>query len=159
MRHSELKEQVQIEFENLHLVATEIKGILAVTAGRDPSNVERTAAGAYLAQFYGGIENIMKRFVKNLGGRMPSGDAWHVAMAQMFVDGSENGMPVLFSREQFTILSEYRKCRHAVRNCYGHELVWDKLHPLMERLPEVIKWFEDSVAKAVDNIAREYSSD
>ena len=118
MQLDDLTEMVEIEFEDLVMVAGEIAGLLVIAAGRDPTVVERTAAGAFLAQFYGGIESVLKRFVKNLGGRMPVGEAWHLELARMFLAESVSGMPVLFTHEQFSIVAEFRKCRHAVRNCY-----------------------------------------
>jgi len=62
---------------------------------------------------------------------------------------SESGMPALFTEEQLSALSDCRKCRHVFRNSYAHELVWDTLKPLMERSPCVLKWFEDSLNRAL----------
>ena len=125
------------------MIGNEVMGLLSQVSSREPTVVERTAAGAFLAQFYNGIENIMKRFVKNLDGQMPTGDTWHIDLARMFAEPAANGMPVFFSQDRFPEIADYRKCRHAVRNSYGHDLVWSKLKPMMERLPHTLKWFKN----------------
>lgn len=157
MTLEDLKEQAEIEFDDLHLLEKEILELLRVTADREPTVVERTAAGAFLAQFYGGVEGLLKRFVKNLGGKMPSGEAWHLELVRLFIHGSNSGMPALLDQKLYSVLAEFRKCRHAVRNCYGHELVWDKLRPLMELFSGVLHDFEISVNHTIELLSRNIS--
>jgi hypothetical protein len=129
MKPANLREEAETELENLRLVCEEVQKLLADTQGREPTVRERTVAGAFLAQYYNGVENILKRFIKIRAGAMPAGDAWHITLAQMFLSGSGSGMPVLFTAEQFAILALYRRCRHAVRNSYGHEFKLEQTGP------------------------------
>jgi hypothetical protein len=57
----ELKAEIGIEFDSLQQVVNEIETLREDVAGREPTVREKTAAAAFLAQFYSGIENILKR--------------------------------------------------------------------------------------------------
>ena len=150
MKKNELFEEIDIEFESLHNVECHVDELLQLAGSRAPSAIEKTAAGAFLSQFYNGIENILKRFVKHLGDSMPAGDDWHIVLLNMFVDGSQSSMPVLFNNDQKKELSDFRKFRHVFRNSYAHELNWNRLKPGLEKMPGVLHGFEKRVRTALD---------
>jgi len=49
-----------------------------------PTVREKTAAAAFLAQFYGGIENILKRIHRYYGIPLSTGDAWYIEIFKRF---------------------------------------------------------------------------
>ena len=58
---------------------------ILTSRARQPSVREKTAAAAFLAQFYTGIENILKRICRFRSVLIPRGDTWHVELFQKFV--------------------------------------------------------------------------
>ncbi len=61
MTSEELKEDIAVEIENIETVLQELSALYGDVKGRDAVIREKTAASAFLAQFYSGIENILKR--------------------------------------------------------------------------------------------------
>ena len=74
----------------------------------------KTAAAAFLAQFYGGIENILKRISRFYGVSLPSGNLWHVELFKRFCKPPSEPLPLLFDRTLSEELAPYRKFRHVV---------------------------------------------
>lgn len=74
----ELKLEVAIEFDVLQQVVDELEALRQDVAGREPTVREKTAAAAFLAQFYSGIENILKRLSRFHGVELPVGENWHL---------------------------------------------------------------------------------
>ena len=64
MKLSELKEEIAIEVQLMETLVKEINALRIEVAERSPTVREKTAASAFLAQFYGGIENILKRICR-----------------------------------------------------------------------------------------------
>ncbi len=61
MTADELKADLAVEFDALRQLVNELEALRSDVAGREPTVRERTAAAAFLAQFYSGLENILKR--------------------------------------------------------------------------------------------------
>ena len=61
MTPAELREDVGVELEALEAIVQELLSLQADVADREPTVREQTAAAAFLAQFYTGVENILKR--------------------------------------------------------------------------------------------------
>jgi len=73
----DLREEISIEVEQLDLVVSELSSLRSDVAGHEPSLREKTAAAAFLAQFYGGVENIPKRISRFHKVPLPVGDTRH----------------------------------------------------------------------------------
>ena len=84
MTAGELKAEIAVEFEALRLVAGELATLHADVAGREPTVREKTAAAAFLAQFYTGLENILKRLSRFHGVPLPAGENWHFDLFKRF---------------------------------------------------------------------------
>jgi hypothetical protein len=67
----ELKAEIGVEFAALRQVVSELDALRLDVAGRAPTVREKTAAAAFLAQFYSGIENILKRLSRFHGVELP----------------------------------------------------------------------------------------
>ncbi len=138
MNAEELNAFVRIEFESMDLILQEVESILAETEQSEPTMRTKTAAGAYLYQFYNGIENLFNRIVRFNGIAIPSGEMWHVELAKMFSSDSQHENLFHLDPELYHRLSLYRKIRHVVRNSYGFELEWPKLKPALQAFPETV---------------------
>jgi hypothetical protein len=147
-----LRKEVLLELDELSAVASEIDSLLNDTQDRTGTVRECTAAGGFLAQYYGGIENILKRFVKALDGELPSGDEWHIRLVGMFAEGTTSGMPVLFGKPLATTLGQLRRVRHVVRNAYGRELTWDRLVPAMQASTQILPQLRTAFLSALDTL-------
>ena len=74
MTADELKAELAVEFDALRQVVNELEALRSDVAGREPTVREKTAAAAFLAQFYSGLENILKRLSRFHGVELPAGE-------------------------------------------------------------------------------------
>ncbi len=111
-------------------MATVVKEIVSLerdTADLEPTNREKTAASAYLAQFYNGVENILKRISRFHNVTLPTSPTWHIDLLNRFCHPPLEPLPVLFNDSLATQLSALRKFRHVVHHGYGFQLDWERL--------------------------------
>ncbi len=94
-----LREEISIELEAISQVVSELISLNQDLGKQAPTIREKTAAAAFLAQFYNGIENILKRICVYYEVRLPEGDNWHVSLFQMFSDPAQEPLPSLFDNE------------------------------------------------------------
>jgi hypothetical protein len=73
MTPAELKEEVAIEVEAIETVLAELDSLRRDVAEPGPTARDLAAAGLFLANFYNGIENILKRICRYQRVEVPSG--------------------------------------------------------------------------------------
>lgn len=61
MKPADLQEEIAVELEAMEITVNELRALERDLAEREPTIRENTAAAAFLAQFYNGLENILKR--------------------------------------------------------------------------------------------------
>lgn len=128
MNLPELREEIGIELEMMATIVSETALLLKdIPDGKEPTVREKTAAAAFLAQFYGGIENILKRIHRYHGMPLPQGDSWHMEIFKRFCNPPHAPLPVLFDHTLATDLSPFRKFRHVVHHGYGFQFDWDRM--------------------------------
>lgn len=128
MNISVLREEISIELEMMGTIVAEAVSLLNdVADAQEPSVREKTAAAAFLAQFYGGIENILKRIHRYHGVALPSGDSWHIEIFRRFCNPSYQPFPVLFDESLAADLAPFRKFRHVVYHGYGFQFDWSRM--------------------------------
>ena len=59
MKPIELQEDIAVELEAMEMTVDELMALQRDIAHREPTTREKTAAAAFLAQFYNGLENII----------------------------------------------------------------------------------------------------
>ncbi len=84
MKVEELREEIAIELESLDVTVQELLAVRNDVAMREPTVREKTAAAAFLAQFYSGIENVLKRISSFHHIPLQTGDTWHVDLFKRF---------------------------------------------------------------------------
>jgi hypothetical protein len=119
---SELREELAIEVEAIARTVNELLTLQQDIAGREPTVREKTAAAAFLAQYYSGIENILKRICRYYNVSLPTGDIWHVELFQRFCTPSLPPLPALFDEKLAAELAPYRRFRHVAFHGYGFQL-------------------------------------
>jgi hypothetical protein len=127
VRPAELGEEIALELEALEATVKELLALERDVAHTEPTVREKTAAAAFLAQFYNGTENILKRISHHHNVPLPTGEAWHVDLFQRFCAPSFPGLPLLFDKSLASALAPYRRFRHVVFHSYGFQLDWDRM--------------------------------
>jgi hypothetical protein len=137
MTTKELREEIAIELELMATTAKEVHLLLDDLSGREPTVREKTAAAAFIAQFYGGVENILKRIHRYYGVPMPIGESWHIEVFRRFCKPGFPTLPQLFDDALAADLSPFRKFRHVVHHGYGFQLEWDRMKEGLEAVENV----------------------
>jgi len=119
---AELREDVGVELEALAAIVQELLSLQADVADREPTVREQTAAAAFLAQFYTGVENILKRISAYHNVPVPTGETWHVDLFRRFCAPAHPPLPMLFDASLEGVLAPYRRFRHVALHSYGFQL-------------------------------------
>jgi hypothetical protein len=127
MTPADLGEEIAVELEALETTVNELLALQRDVAHREPTVREKTAAAAFLAQFYSGIENILKRISRYHNAPLPTGETWHVDLFQRFCPPSHSDLPVLFDKVLASALAPYRRLRHVAFHGYGFQLDWSRM--------------------------------
>jgi hypothetical protein len=122
-----LKKEIRIQLDLLDSTVHEIVALRSDLADRAPTTRERAAAGAFLADFYGGIENLLKRISFHYGIEPPSGDNWHLDLFLRFCKPGFSGLPVLIDDDLREPLAAYRRFRHVLHHGYVIQLQWNRM--------------------------------
>jgi hypothetical protein len=96
MTPDELREEVGIELQLIEDTLRELSSLSNDIGRGEPKVREKTAAAAFMAQFYGGVENILKRISRFHSVPVPTGETWHVDLFRQFCLPGRKPLPVLF---------------------------------------------------------------
>lgn len=152
MTAGELKAEISLELEAMRQLTAELDSLSRDVAGREPTVRERTAAAAFLAQFYTGVENILKRLSRFYGVMLPAGENWHFDLYKRFCLPGHPPLPVLFDDELSARISPFRRFRHVVHHGYGFQIEWDRMHEGVNHVGEVMAMFRERVQTHLDAI-------
>lgn len=133
----ELREEIELELEMMGVVVSEAVAVYRDLAGQEPSIRNKTAAATFMAQFYGGLENILKRIHRYYGVPIPVGDSWHIEIFKRFCKPAYGGLPLLFDEQMSLSLAPYRAFRHVVFHSYGFQLDWERMRDGVASLESV----------------------
>jgi hypothetical protein len=89
--------------------------------------------------FYTGLENIFNSIADTIDDHVPQGENWHKAVLSQMALEIKNIRPAVISEESVSILDEYLRFRHRIRNIYSFNLVPDRIKGLVEKLPSVFQ--------------------
>jgi len=154
MNISVLREEISIELEMMGTVVEEAVSLLHdIADSQEPTVREKTAAAAFLAQFYGGIENILKRIHRYHGISLPSGDAWHIEIFKRFCNPPYLSFPVLFDSSLAADLAPFRKFRHVVYHGYGFQFDWSRMKDGLSEVEAVYSRFTFAVNEYVSKFS------
>lgn len=152
MTSEDLRDEIAIEFENIEMVLRELSVLQEDVKGREASVREKTAAAAFLAQFYNGVENILKRISRYHNVPLPSGEMWHVELFRRFCEPSLLSLPALFDENLSSDLSAYRKFRHVVQHGYGFQLEWERMAEGIERVDTICRRLKIRIEKYLESL-------
>ena len=144
MKPAELREEIAVELESMELTVNELLALQRDLSGREPTTREKTAAAAFLAQFYNGLENILKRISSYNNVSLPTGETWHVELFQRFCSPSHPDLPQLFDENLASALAPYRRFRHVMFHSYGFQLDWSRMAEGIEKVEGVFDRIKSS---------------
>lgn len=142
MTADELREEINIELELIEDTMRELSSLRKDVGTREPSIREKAAAAAFMAQFYGGVENILKRICRFHAVPVPAGDTWHADLFKRFCTPSQEPLPALFDDSLAASMSAFRKFRHVVYHGYGFQLDWSRMKEGMASIDDTFRRFE-----------------
>jgi len=152
MRPDELGEEVSIELESIETVVREVVALRADLGARAPDLREKTAAAAFLAQFYNGIENILKRISHFYEVPLPTGDTWHLDLFKRFCKPAHSPLPTLFDERLESALAPFRKFRHVFYHGYGFHLDWDRMQEGIATVDDVFERFKSRLQNFMETL-------
>jgi hypothetical protein len=152
MTSNELIEEIRIELDNIEVVLKELACLYEDVKSSEVSMRDKTAAAAFLAQFYGGIENILKRISRFYNVSLPAGSLWHVELFKRFCTPPFEPLPIIFDKALSEDLSPYRKFRHVVHHGYGFQLDWDRMKEGIEKSQPVFMRFKKSIENYIKTL-------
>jgi hypothetical protein len=155
MKPEELREEIAIELELMEATVRELMALQRDLAGREPTIREKTAGAAFLAQFYNGIENILKRISRFHAVPLPTGDTWHVDLFKRFCMPPHEPLPALFNEPLASALAPFRRFRHVVYHGYGSELDWSRMCEGVESVEPVFDQFKLTLSDYLQTLAEE----
>ncbi|MEW6218939.1 MAG: hypothetical protein AB1634_05305 [Thermodesulfobacteriota bacterium] len=147
MTWADLAEEIAIELELMQVTIQELSDLAEDAGDREPSIRDRTAAAAFLAQFYNGVENILKRTSRFHGVPLPTGETWHAELLKRFSAPGYANLPILLDHELLIKLSGYRKFRHVVHHGYGFQIEWSRLHEGILHVSWVFQKLKDAAER------------
>lgn len=145
MSADEPRAEIAIEFDALQQVLHELEAWRRDVAGREPTIREKTAAAAFLAQFYSGVENILKRLSRFHRVELLAGENWPLDLFKRFCPPAQPPLPVLFDDVLARQLGPYRRFRHVVHHGYCFQIEWDRMRVGVERVAQVLEAFHHRV--------------
>lgn len=137
-----LKKEIALQLEMLDYTVQEIVLLRSDLGGKEPNRREIAAAAAFLADFYAGIENILKRISLFHNVELPVGDNWHVELFARFCTPGYPGLPVLIEEDLKGPLAAYRRFRHVVHHGYVLQLQWSRMAEGVQSIDQVYQNFK-----------------
>lgn len=137
----ETREEIQTELEMMTQTIGRLQDLMCVIGDQEPSDHQMAAVGAYLANYYNGVENILKRLVQSFEANLPSGANWHAELLFMFQEGNAKALAPIINAEMFKELKNYLAFRHLFVHGYAIVLKWDRLRPNAENAPKLFAAF------------------
>ncbi len=152
MKAEALREEVSIETERIAAIICELTALDHDLAEREPTVREKAAAAVFLAQFYTGIENVLKRISHFNNVPLPGGETWHVELFKQFCAPAYAPLPELFDATLATALAPFRKFRHVVYHGYAVELDWLRMREGITSVAAVWAQFQARLNEYLDTL-------
>jgi hypothetical protein len=127
-------EDFNLELTYMNSTVQELLSLQNDLSNRKPTVRETVAAAAFLAQFYNGIENTLKRISQFQSVPLPTGENWHSDLFGRFCVPSHESLPGLFDESLATELEPYLRFRHLAIHTYGFQLDWNRMREGVEKV-------------------------
>jgi len=110
--NQQLIDEINIDIDSMTIIANDVEFLIDEVGNSSPTNIHKTALGGMAAQFYNGIENILKRIHKSSNIALPKGEDWHLVLLERFASDSMFDLPIKLSKDLLEKITDYRRFRH-----------------------------------------------
>jgi hypothetical protein len=152
MNPIELSEEIAFELESMQITVDELVSLHQDMVHKEPTLRDKTAAAAFLSQFYNGLENILKRIYRYYGISLPTGETWHLDLFQSFCSPTHSNLPQLFDQDLASALAPYRRFRHVAFHSYGFQLDWSRMVTGVENVKSVFEQIKSNISAYLRSI-------
>ncbi len=152
MNPIELSEEIAFELESMQITVDELVSLHQDMVHKEPTLRDKTAAAAFLSQFYNGLENILKRIYRYYGISLPTGETWHLDLFQSFCSPTHSDLPQLFDQDLASALAPYRRFRHVAFHSYGFQLDWGRMVTGVENVKSVFEQIKSNISAYLRSI-------
>ena len=146
---NETRAEIQAELAIIAETLSLLSDLLREIGNGAPSPHQMAAVGAYLGNFYNGIENILKRFLRDADIKQPEGPNWHVELLALFAGDDADGLPALLAPPLLAVLQPYRAFRHLFFHGYAIVLNWERLRQNANNASEVFAHLRSRIETAM----------
>jgi hypothetical protein len=150
-QYEELREDVLDEERAIEVTLTRLREIRGKFDPQAKDYSTEPAMGAYLMNFYNGIENILKRVSKEYYQTMPKGESWHKELLALSANPPQ-GKVALFSEQVLERLHSYRNFRHRFVSGYGFQLKGEKMFELIDNIQTLWKDITKAISEFWDKL-------
>jgi hypothetical protein len=147
-----LIEIVEVEYENLEKIITEIKQGYSNLINIEPTMMEKAAMAHYLMSLYNGIENILKNLCKYHKVPLPKGEFYHIELLKLFSSSQDSILPELISENIRLEIHELRKFRHIVRQGYAFNFEWKRIKEGISSIHIIFQKFKQNLDNHIESL-------
>lgn len=152
MKADILKDEINLELNELEAIVIKLSEIFNNFQNKEPDIIVKTAAASFTAQFYSGIENILKRISKFYNIQIPRGEDWHIELFKRYCEPPFPPLPAIFDDNLKEELANYRRFRHFVFHGYSSSLKWDILSDGIKNIDSVYHNFKSKLKDIFKNL-------
>ena len=98
-----------------------------------------------LHDFYAGLERLFEGVGKTVDQHVPSDSHWHQKLLKQMQTEIPQVRPPILSEEGVTLLSEFLRFRHVVRNVYAYNLDPERLDLLVQKMRPTFQLIRSSL--------------
>jgi len=143
-------EEIRIEMDCIEQTLAHIDALLKKISPGEPDHDQMAAIGAYLTNFYNGIEKILKSFLRAFDVPFETGPNWHVQLLDLFGSHHHPRLPQLIDKDMMIKLDAYRAFRHVFVHGYAFHLRWDRMKPAAEQASVLYSAFRKRVKEIIN---------
>jgi hypothetical protein len=147
----ELYEDVQDEISSINETLERLQEIRNKFQTNEKDICVEPAMGTYLMNFYIGVENILKRIIKEYYKTLPRGESWHKELLILSSSPPE-GKSVIFQKNLVDKLYTYLSFRHRFVSGYGFQLKGEKMLDLVDSIDQLWIEIKDAITVFWDSL-------
>jgi len=133
-----LPEKVRVELDNITLVLDELRNTVNKP---DKSIAELAGIGAFLNNFYTGVENILKQLFAEKKIAIPGSGSWHKELLEQAVKNQ------ILTETTKSKLGKFLVFRHFFIHGYSFMIDEEEIKPLAHLAPEVFSDFRNEIQR------------
>ena len=135
--------RIQLGLGELDQIREQMSPLIARTDEPELPVMETAAACAMLHSFYTEIEKVLKTIALDLDGPLSASESWHRDLLNQMARATAS-RPAVITTELRSSLGELLAFRHLFRGASIALMRWDKLAPLVAKVPAV---YQETVAQ------------